>query len=128
MFLLEGPGERGVKISQETFADQFEDEYGIESVGVFRFRLAAEFDRNEAPGNWPFCELVGSPMRLSTQTRPEISNAVGAVARYCASPKLVHWRAALGIFGYFGVCETDCCSSFGISFRRGRSGRVLRYR
>ena len=45
-----------------------------------------------------------------------LSNAVGAVARYCASPKLVHWRAALGILGY--VRRT---SSFGITFQRGTS-------
>ena len=59
-------------------------------------------------------ELVGSLMGLSTQTRPDISNAVRAVGRYCAAPKRVHWRAALGILGY--VRRT---SSFGITFQRG---------
>ena len=93
--------EKGVlKISHQTFAEQLADEYGIE----FGKRIPppagtklAKFDKDEAPGNWPFRELVGSLMRLSTQTRPDISNAIRAVARYCASPKLVHWRAALGM-------------------------------
>ena len=40
------------------------------------------------------------------------------MARYCAAPKRVHWRAALGILGY--VRRT---SSFGIAFRRGSEGR-----
>ena len=53
-------------------------------------------------------------MWLATQTRPDISNAVRAVARYCASPKLIHRRIALGILGY--VRRT---SSPGITFYRG---------
>lgn len=56
-------------------------------------------------------------MWLSTQTTPDISNAVRAVARYCAAPKRVHWKAALGILGY--VRRT---SSFGITYHRGSEG------
>ena len=56
-------------------------------------------------------------MWLSTQTRPDISNTVRAVDRYCAAPKLVHWRAALSILGY--VRRT---SSFGVTFQRGTAG------
>ncbi|CAB1103333.1 unnamed protein product [Ectocarpus sp. CCAP 1310/34] len=52
-------------------------------------------------------------MWLATQTRPDIANAVRA-ARYCASPKMVHWKAALGILGY--VRRT---SWMGITFERG---------
>lgn len=39
-------------------------------------------------------------MWLATQTRPDISNAVRAVARYRACPKIVPWRAALGVLGH----------------------------
>ena len=59
-----------------------------------------EFSAEEETTSFPFRELVGSLMWLATQTRPDISNAVRAVARYCASPKLIHWRTALGILGY----------------------------
>ena len=106
-----------LKISQQTFAEQWADEYGIEfgkSVPLPVGTNLAKFDKDEAPGNWPFRELVASLMWLSTQTRPDISNAVRAVARYCAPPKFVHWRAALGILGY--VRRT---SSFGMTFQRG---------
>ena len=41
-------------------------------------------------------------------------NAVRAVARYCSAPKMVHWKAALGILGY--AVRT---SSLGITFQRG---------
>ena len=112
--------EKGVlKISQQTFAEQLADEYEIEfgkSVPLPVGTKLAKFDKDEAPGNWPFHELVGSLMWLSTQTRPDISNAASAVARYGASPEFVYWRAALGTLGY--VRRT---SSFGITFQRGTS-------
>ena len=53
-------------------------------------------------------------MWLSTQTRLDIANAVRAVARYCAAPKQVHWKAALFILGYVKRTTT-----FGITFKRG---------
>ena len=55
-------------------------------------------------------------MWLSTKTRPDISNAVRAVARYCASPMFVHWRAALGIL----ECVRRTSSS-GITIQKGTS-------
>ena len=39
-----------------------------------------EFDEDEGVENWPFHELVGSLMWLSTSARPDISNAMRAVA------------------------------------------------
>ncbi|CAB1109269.1 unnamed protein product [Ectocarpus sp. CCAP 1310/34] len=53
-------------------------------------------------------------MWLATQTRPDIANAVRAEVRYCASRKMVHWKAALGILEY--VRRT---SWMGITFERG---------
>ena len=50
--------------------------------------------------NWPFRELVGSLMRLSISTRPDISMAVRAVARYCTAPVAIHWKAAFVILEY----------------------------
>ena len=46
-----------------------------------------EFDGDERAENWPFRKLVGSLMRLSISTRPDISNAMQAVARYCTAPR-----------------------------------------
>ena len=97
----ESDWEKGVlKISQQTFAEQLADEYGIEfgkSVPLHVATRLADFNENEASGDRPFRELGGSLMWLLTQTWPDISNPVRPVARYCAAPKFVHWRAALGI-------------------------------
>ncbi|CAB1117636.1 unnamed protein product [Ectocarpus sp. CCAP 1310/34] len=106
-----------LKISQQTYAEELVMEFGVEygkevplPVGL----KLSEFDQVEEVLSWPFRELIGSLMWLATQTRPDIANAVRAVARYCASPKEIHWRAGLGILGY--VVRT---SDLGISFRRG---------
>ena len=53
-------------------------------------------------------------MWLSISTRPDITNAVRDVARYCTAPRAIHWKAALGILEY--INET---SEYGITFQRG---------
>ena len=50
----------------------------------------------------------------SQQTRPDILSGVRAVARYCSSPKRVHWEAALRIVMY-----VKGTSEYGITFQRG---------
>ena len=52
-------------------------------------------------------------------TRPDISNAVRAVARYCSAPKTIHWKAALGIL----ACINGT-SGFGITFQRRGITRI----
>ena len=53
-------------------------------------------------------------MWLAISTRPDISNAVRSIARYCFAPIAVHWKSALGILAYInGTC------GFGITYQRG---------
>ena len=58
-----------------------------------------EFDEDERVENLPFRELVGNLMWLSMSLRPDIANAVRAVARFCTAPRAIHWKAALGNLG-----------------------------
>ena len=60
-----------------------------------------------------FRVLIGSLLWIALLSRPDIANAVRAVARYCSEPKMIHWKAALGILGY----AVRTCS-FGITFQR----------
>ena len=53
-------------------------------------------------------------MWLSIPTRPGISNAVRAVARYCTAPSAIHCKAVLGILKYI-----NGTSHYGITFQRG---------
>ena len=73
-----------------------------------------DLDVDEPIVLFPFRELIGGLLRIAFLTRLDIENAVRAVARYCSAPKMIHWKAALGILGY--AVRT---SSFGITFQRG---------
>ncbi|CAB1120726.1 unnamed protein product [Ectocarpus sp. CCAP 1310/34] len=94
-----------------------ETEHGVvggKSVPMSSGVKLSDFHADEIETDYPFRELVGSLMWLATQTRSHIANAARAVARYCSSPKQVHWDAAIGILGY-----ARKTSYFGISFQRG---------
>ena len=80
----------------------------------FYQECSTEFDEDERVDNWPFRELVGSLMWLSISTRPNISNAVRAVARFCTAPRAIHWKAALDILEYI-----NGTSEYGITFQSG---------
>ena len=50
-------------------------------------------------------ELVGCLVWLANHTRPDIANAVRAVARNTNSPTKVHWETAVGIFAFVGIYD-----------------------
>ena len=53
-------------------------------------------------------------MWLAISTRPDISNTVRSVARYCFAPRVIRWNSTLGILTYIdGTC------GFGITYQRG---------
>ena len=71
---------------------------------------------------WPLRELLGSVMRLANQTRPDVSDAVRAVARVARPPKPKHWKAARGILEYL-----NGTSSYGVTFQRGSGLELIVY-
>ena len=104
-------------ISQQAFAENTAARFNVNSgrnTPLSTGLKLEEFDENEPVGDWPFRELVGCLMWLANQTRPDIANAVRAVARYANKPREVHWKTAIGILEY--VFST---SDFGITFQRG---------
>ena len=50
--------------------------------------------------NFPYREAVGALLYLAISTRPDISYAVGQVAKHCQNPDLSHWEAVEQIFAY----------------------------
>ena len=79
-----------------------------------------KFNEDEQTESCPFRELVYGFMWLAFSTRPDISNAVRSVARYCSAPKAIHWKAPLDILAYIhGTC------AFGIiRYQRGTSAGI----
>ena len=57
-------------------------------------------EEGEPEGDWPYREAVGSLMWLSTMTRPDISNAVRAVACHSHNPTDRQWKTVLKIMAY----------------------------
>ena len=87
-----------ITISQQTVAENIVEKFGVtrskETPLVVGLRLD-DFDPTKPDVDEPFRSSVGHLMWLTNQTRPDILNAVRAVARYSHAPKLVHWKAAL---------------------------------
>ena len=86
-------------ISQKTFADELVKNVCVTSTQSVPLRVGVkleEFDEDEKVENWPFRELVGSLMWLSISTRPDIANAVRAVARYCTTLEGSPWH--IGVY------------------------------
>ena len=109
-------------ISQQTVAENMVEEFGVtrtkETPRVVSLRLD-DFDPTEPDVDEPFRSLIGHLMGLANQTRPDIFNAVRAVARYSHAPKLVHWKAALHVIMYVRFA-----SSYGNTFQRGTASGV----
>ena len=104
-------------ISQKTFADELVKNVCVTSTQSVPLRAGVkleEFNEDGKVEGWPFRELVDSLMWLSISTRPDIANAVRAVARYCTTPRALHWKASLGILEYI-----NGTSEYGITFQRG---------
>ena len=64
--------------------------------------------------NVPFREVVGCLMWIANQTRPDIANAVRAVARHSHDPKEIHWKAAQKILQYLRAT-----ADLGLIYRAG---------
>ena len=83
-------------ISRQAFAENTAARFDVSSgrnTPLSTGLKLEEFNENEPVGDCPFRKL----MWLANQTRPDIANAVRAVARYANQPRELHWRTAIGI-------------------------------
>ena len=80
-------------IPQQSFAEEFVNKFDVTYVQNVPLKVGLEsdeFDVDEETENRRFRELVGGLMWLAISIRPDISNAVRSVARYCSTPKAIH--------------------------------------
>jgi hypothetical protein len=70
----------------------------------------------------PYRTVVGELLFLSISTRPDISHAVGQLARFVANPGLRHWAAAKRVLRYLNGTR-----SLGISFDGNQPLELLGY-
>ena len=89
--------------AKESFTKSVLDKFNIFRTSSIPASLANDnrsLKEDEGAGDVPFREVVGSLMRIASQTRSDISNAVRAVARHSHEPKRSHWKAAQKILNY----------------------------
>ncbi|CAB1115195.1 unnamed protein product [Ectocarpus sp. CCAP 1310/34] len=92
-----------IEISQESYIRSVLERFNVvrtSSIPASPTVVNRSVMENEEAGDVPFREVVGCAMWIASQTRPDISNVVRAVARHSHEPKLSHWKAAQKILNY----------------------------
>ena len=56
----------------------------------------------------PYRELIDTLLWISNGTRPDIAFAVNTMAKFTATPALLHWRASLRILGFLNATKHYC--------------------
>ena len=79
-------------------------------------------DDEEAVEQHLYQSLVGSLMYLSVCTRPDLTYAVGILARFSSKPNRSHWTAAKRVLRYL-----KGTANHGIAFTKSESGECLGY-
>ena len=136
-----------LKITQKRMTKDLVVKYGLEegktkatplSVGI---KLSKDEGEMLDTREHHYSELVGSLLYLSVCTRPDIAQAVGALARYMSKPTAQHWQAAKGVLRYLagkadngivygqnermlvGYCDADYAGD--LDTRRSTTGYVF---
>ena len=83
-----------INFSQEAYVESLMKRFDVQSISDIPASPGADpgpKQDDEPGGDWPVREAIGSLMWLSTTTRPDITNAVRAVARYAHEPTERLW-------------------------------------
>jgi hypothetical protein len=102
-----------IGINQEAMIDRVAERFKVnESKPTYlpadansRLTKTVAQDKEEIT-KMPYRELVGSLMYIMVCTRPDISNAVGEVSKFCENFGEEHWNAALKILKYLKTTKT----------------------
>lgn len=94
-----------LKLSQRRMTVELVQKYGLSSAKIKSTPLSVSakltkqgeaLDRSQHG----YAELIGSLLYLSVCTRPDIAQAVGALARYMSCPTTTHWTCAKALLRY----------------------------
>ena len=106
-----------LEISQTTFIRGMLERFNVSRLSPIPASPSVDL-RNldggeESVADKPFREVVGSLLWVANQTRPDIANAVRAVARFSHDPKTVHWKAVERILKYLRAT-----ADLGLTYRK----------
>ena len=111
-------------LGQQTYTEKFgfDNAKSISSAVDVGTKLTKATDSSELVDPSLYQSAVGSLLYLATKTRPDISFAVGSVARYCSKPTREHWTAVKRIFRYL-----KGTSSLGLLYQPQSSRKLIGY-
>ena len=110
--------ENSIKLSQETFVRTLLKRFGVihrESTPASPTADLGPTLESDLVVDRPFRQAVGGLMWLAGMSRPDIADAVRAVARHSHDPCERHWKAVMRIMGY--LHETP---DIGITYKKGK--------
>jgi histone deacetylase 1/2 len=146
MELVKEHGTGNLKITQARLTQQLVNKHGLTSAKARSTPMdpSCKLVKVGTPldGTAPYSELVGSLLYLSICTRPDIAQAVGAMARHMSKPTQEHWAAARAVLRYLagsrnrgitytanttelhGYCDADYAGD--IDTRRSTTGYLFK--
>ena len=117
MEIIRDRAAKSLKIYQKKMASELVSKYGLLDGKIKTTPLSTSIKLYNEPDDlldttkYGYSELIGSLLYLAVCTRPDIAQAVGALARYMAKPSTAHWQAGLSVLRY--IAGT---ADYGINF------------
>ena len=117
-----------VWLGQQTYTNNVLGKFGFDNARSVNtptnpgMKLMKGTDESELVDQSMYQSAVGSLLYLATKTRPDISFAVGTVARYCSKPTTEHWTAVKRIFRYL-----KGTSDLGLLYKPHQSRKLVGY-
>jgi len=103
-------GSKTLKLTQMKYTAELLHKYGLQGANSKKVplspavKLSREGSEKLDTAVSGYGELIGSLLYLSVCTRPDITYAVGALARYMSDAREMHWECAKGVLRY--LCGT----------------------
>ena len=145
MTITRDRGARTIKLDQATMTTNVLKKFNMDnakpkSVPISPSTTLRKEGEPLDTGTHPYGTLIGSLLYLSTCTRPDIAQPVGALSKYLSCPTMEHWQAAKGVLRYLagtadygitfggqsgviGYCDSD--SAGDVDTRRSTTGYVF---
>ncbi len=104
--ILRDRGSRSITLIQQRMTADIISKFGLSEATAVSVPLSPSIKLSKEEGlpmdtsHFPYSQMVGSLMYLSVCTRPDISFAVGALARYMSCPTTTHSQAAKSVGRY----------------------------
>jgi Reverse transcriptase (RNA-dependent DNA polymerase) len=117
---------QSLKLSQERMTTQLLSKYQLLEAKSKSVPLNTAVKLTKDDGDllnkdkYGYSQLIGSLMYLAVCTRPDIAQAVGALAKYMTTPTTVHWSAATGVLRYLAGTK-----DYGLNFGQAGSNKEL---